>query len=602
MNVRPITAFTGGRALQKTHGHRRARTLPSGSAGAATLLALALAVTGCGSSGNSSSGNSGNNGSGNGSANGSSSGAAHSGGTLTIVANSSFGVADPAQNYTLEEWQLLIDTHDGLVQFARVAGSAGTQLVPDLATSIPKPTDGGKTYTFNIRRGIKFSNGQTMKPSDFVTTFERQFTVPGPTSFYAGIVGADKCSTKGCDLSKGAVADDKNYTLTIHLTAADPEFLDKLALPFAYVVPGNTASKLTGNNVPPGTGPYMWQSYNPNKEAVLVRNPHFRMWSSAAQPAGYPDKIIEKYGLTISDEVTQVENGQADVLYSGDQIPADRLNELNGQQYASRVHVNPLTSDFYFALNTKRPPFNNPQARQAINYAANRAGYVSIAGGSALAVPTCQILPPNFPGYKPYCPYTAGSDHTKWTGPDVTKAKQLVQQSGTAGMKVVVNSTTDSAGKALAAQMVSDLNKIGYKASSQLLTSGIQYPFIQNSTNLGKWSVAFSDWYQDYPAASDFLNVLLGCGSIHPKSDASPNIAEFCDQKIQAQMDQASSLAQTNPSASNNLWAQVDHEVTDQAPWVDLYNPKGIDFLSSRVQGYQWNPQWYILLDQLWLK
>ena len=129
-----------------------------------------------------------------------------------------------------------------------------------------------------------------MKPSDFVTTFERQFTVPGPTSFYSGIVGASACKPSHCDLSKGVVADDSAYTLTIHLTAPDPEFLDQLALPFAYVVPANTSKKLTGNNVPPGTGPYMWKSYNPNKEAVLVRNPYFKVWNADAQPAGYPDR------------------------------------------------------------------------------------------------------------------------------------------------------------------------------------------------------------------------------------------------------------------------------------------------------------------------
>ncbi len=555
----------------------------------AAVLAVVAAAAGCGGSSGSSSSTS-------------QTPAAQKGGTFTILASAAFGTADPAQNYTLEEWQLLIDTHDGLVQFKRVGGTAGTQLVPDLATSIPTPTDGGKTYTFQIRRGIKFSNGQTLKPSDFVTTFERQFTVPGPTSFYSGIVGADKCSSKHCDLSQGVVADDSAYTLTIHLTAADPEFLDKLSLPFAYAVPASTSMKLTGNNVPPGTGPYVWQSYNPNTEAVLVRNPYFHVWSAAAQPAGNPDKIVEKYGQTISDEVTAVENGQADEVWDGDVIPADRLNELNSPKYASQVHVNPLTADWYFALNTQQPPFNNLMARQAINYAADRAAYVKIAGGPSLAVPTCQILPPNFPGYKPYCPYTAGTDHTKWTTPDLAKAQQLVKQSGTAGMKVVVNSTTDETGKALAQQMVSDLDKIGYKASTQLLNASIQYPFVQNSNNSSKWNVGWSAWYQDYPAASDFLNVLLGCGSIHPHSDASPNIAAFCNKTIQAQMDKAETLGQTNATEANSIWAQVDHAVTDQAPWVDLYNPKQIDFLSARVHGYQWNPQWYILIDQLWLK
>jgi len=564
--------------------------------GAAALTALAVIVAGCGTS------SGGGGGSGSSSSPSSTAAASHKGGTFTILANSSFGVADPAQNYTLEEWQLLINTHDGLTQFKRVGGTEGTKIVPDLATALPTPTDGGKTYVFHIRPGIKFSNGTTMKPSDFVRTFERQFTVPGPTSFYSGIVGADKCTAKKCDLSKGVVADDSAMTLTIHLTAPDTEFFDKIALPFAYVVPGKTPLKLTGNNVPPGTGPYMWQSYNPNKAAVLVRNPYFKLWSKDAQPEGYPDKIIEKYGLPISEEVTQVQNGQADEVFDGDVIPSDRLAELNGAQFKNQVHVNPLTADWYFALNTKTAPFNNLKARQAINFAADRNAYVKIAGGPSLGVPTCQILPPNFPGYKPYCPYTAGSDHTKWTAPDIAKAKQLVQQSGTAGMKVVVNSATDETSKALALQMVSDLNKIGYKASTQLLTGSIQYPFVQNSNNSKKWQVAWSAWYQDYPVPSDFLNVLLGCGSIHPGSDASPNIAAFCDQAIQAKMTQASNMQLTNLAGANELWAQVDHEVTDQAPWVDLYNPKQIDFLSKRVGNYQWNPQWYILIDQLWVQ
>ncbi len=563
--------------------------------GMVALIAIAAVAVaaGCGgSSGGSSSSSSG----------GTSTASSHKGGTLTILANSSFGVADPAQNYTLQEWQLLINTHDGLVQFKRVGGTQGTQLVPDLATSLPVPTDGGKTYSFHIRRGIKFSNGTIMKPSDFVATMERQFTVPGPTSFYSGIVGASACKPSSCDLSKGIVANDTSYTLTFHLTSPDPEFLDQLALPFAYVVPASTSKKITGNNVPPGTGPYMWQSYNPNKAAVLVRNPYFHVWSAEAQPAGYPNEIVEKYGLQISDEVTQVERGAADEVFDGDVIPADRLNELNSPKYASQVHVNALTADWYMALNTRTPPFNNVKARQAINYAADRSAYVKIGGGSALAQPTCQILPPNFPAYVAYCPYTSGSSTTKWSGPNIAKAKQLVAASGTKGMKVVVNSGNDETSKALGEQMVTDLDSIGYKASGVYLADGIQYPYVQNSKNSSKWNVAWSAWYQDYPAPSDFLNVLLGCGTIHPNSDASPNIAAFCDQSIQKQITQAENESVSNPSGADAIWTKVDHEDTDQAPWVDLYNPKQIDFLSKRVGNYQWNPQWYILIDQLWVQ
>ncbi len=568
-----------------THQARRMRRRPLLYAGAA-VAAVALALAGCGA--NSSSPST------------SSSAKGHSGGVFTILANSSFGVADPAQNYTLQEWQLLIDTGDGLTAFAKVGGVPGTKVVPDLATSIPLPTNGGKTYVFHIRHGIKFSNGQTLKPSDFVTTFERQFTVPGPTSFYSGIVGASACSTKGCSLSKGVIANDSAYTLTINLTAPDPEIMDQLTLPFAYAVPASTSLKLTGNNVPPGTGPYMWKSYNPNTEAVLVRNPYFHVWSKLAQPAGYPNEIIEKYGLQVSDEVTEVENNEANEVFDGDQIPSDQLTQLNSAKYAGQVHVNTLTADWYFALNTRTAPFNNLQARQAINDAANRTAYVKIAGGPSLAVPACQILPPNFPSYKAYCPYTTGKQ-TVWSGPNVAKAKALVKASGTLGDKVVVDGTNDQVGTALAEQMVSDLNSIGYKATTQLLSTGAQYPFIQNSTNSAKWNVAWSAWYQDYPAPADFLNVLLGCNTIHPNSDASPNIAAYCNKSTQAQINKAESEEATDPSAAATLWTQIDHEDTNAAPWVDLYNPKQIDFLSKDVHGYEWNPQWYILIDQLWL-
>jgi peptide/nickel transport system substrate-binding protein len=239
-------------------------------------------------------------------------------------------------------------------------------------------------------------------------------------------------------------------------------------------------------------------------------------------------------------------------------------------------------------------------ARQAINYAANRSAYVKIAGGPSLAAPACQILPPNFPSYKPFCPYTAGAQ-TVWSGPNVAKAKQLVKASGTLGDKVVVDGTTDEVGKSLVEQMISDLDSIGYKASAQLLTNSIQYPYIQNSSNSSKWNVGWSAWYQDYPAPADFLNVLLGCNTIHPNSDASPNIAAYCNKSTQAQINKAESEEASDPSAAATLWTQIDHEDTNAAPWVDLYNPKQIDFLSKDVHGYEWNPQWYILIDRLWL-
>ena len=187
----------------------------------------------------------------------------NAGGTLVTVAKAApSGSPDPQIDYTLQEWQLLILTHDGLVGFKRAAGTEGTKIVADLATTVPKPTDGGKTYTFTLRKGIKFSNGKTLKASDVKYTFERLFKIgqsPNAGTWYNVIVGGDACvkTPKSCNLDQGVVIDDASGKVTFHLTKSDPEFLDQLSVPFAFILPTgtpNTEVKIP----PPGTGPYKW--------------------------------------------------------------------------------------------------------------------------------------------------------------------------------------------------------------------------------------------------------------------------------------------------------------------------------------------------------
>jgi peptide/nickel transport system substrate-binding protein len=527
----------------------------------------------------------------------SSTSAGAAGGTFLAVAKAApSGSPDPQIDYTLQEWQLLIFTHDGLVAFKRVGGSGGTQIVPDLATSIPNPTDGGKTYTFTIRKGIKFSNGKELKPSDVKYTFLRLFKIgqsPNAGSWYNVIVGGDACvkTPKTCNLDQGVIADDTKGTVTFHLTRGDPEFLDKLAVPFAFILPTGTPNKEV--QIPPaGTGPYKWAQYNANKQMKLVRNPFFKVWSTDAQPAGNPDVIIEKFGLSAEAQVTQVENGQADWMF--DTPPADRLNEMS-TKYPSQVFINPLTAVYYFAFNVRVPPFNNLKARQAVNYATDRNALVKIYGGPKLATPTCQILPPGFPGYKAYCPYTKNPGSGKWTAPDLAKARQLVAASGTKGAVVKVNTDTTDVDKGFGEYFIGLLNSIGYKAQPQFLSPDIQYPYCQNSKN--KVQFCWSAWSQDYPAASDFINILFGCSSFVPNSDASPNLSEFCDKGIQTQIDQALKQGITDPAGANVKWAAIDKAITNQAAWVEMFNPKNLDFLAKRVKGYQFSPQWYFLLD-----
>ncbi|QDZ15387.1 ABC transporter substrate-binding protein [Humibacter ginsenosidimutans] len=525
---------------------------------------------------------------------------AHQGGTLHLAAQSAGGTLDPQVNYTLQYWQLYQGAYDGLLTYARVGGTKSEDIVPDLATAMPTISPDGKTYTFELRKDIKFSNGKTLTTDDVVASFRRLFKVSSPNagSWYNVIVGADAClkTPATCTLNGGIVADSSAGTITFHLTQSDPEFEAQLAMPFASVLPADTAPKDAGTTPIPTTGPYYFASYSPNKALVMKRNRYFHSWSKEAAPVGYPDEIDETFGLTAEAEVTAVENGQSDWMY--DTPPSDRLSEIS-TKYASQVHVTPLTAMWYLALNTNIAPFNNESARQAINWAVDRAAIVKLYGGSSLAAPACTILPPDFPGHKDFCDYTKGGGST-WSAPDLTKAKQLVQQSGTAGQSVGVVVQNDSVNKGIGLYLVSLLNQLGYKATIKPLSNNIQYNYIQNTKNHVQLSL--TQWYQDYPAASDFLQVLLSCSSFHPNSDSSINIAGYCNRDLDAKMTAADAKGLTDQTAANAQWGDIDQQYMALSPLVPLFNPKLIDFTSSRVKNYQFSDQYYMLVDQLWLK
>ena len=141
---------------------------------------------------------------------------------------------------------------------------------------------------------------------------------------------------------------------------------------------------------------------------------------------------------------------------------------------------------------------------------------------------------------------------------------------------------------------------LGMPASVKAISSNIQFTYIQNTNN--KVQISVSQWYQDYPAPSDFLNVLLGCGTFHPGSDNSPNIAGFCDKTIQDKMNAALALSVTDPAGANKEWAVIDRMMADQAPVAVLFTPKYIDFLSKRVGNYIWSAQFYMIFDQAWVQ
>lgn len=525
---------------------------------------------------------------------------AHYGGTMKLLGVSSEGTLDPHINYTARYWPLFIYTHDGLMAFKKVGGPESAEVVPDLAEAMPEVTNDGKTYTFKLRQGIKFSNGKDLTVDDVVASFQRIFKVSSPTSgsFYSGIVGADKCLAEAetCTLEGGVTGDAATNTVTINLVAPDAEFLFKLAVPHAVIMPADTVTKDAGNQPIPGTGTYMFESYDPNASLIMVRNPHFQEWSKEAQPKGYPDRIEYTFGGTEEAAVNAILNGQADWMY--EPVPSDRLAELSVSN-PDQLRVAPLVAWWYAPMNVNIPPFDSLQARQAMNYAVDRDALVSVFGGPALAAPVCTILPPDMPGHADRCDYTADPGEF-WSAPDMEKALALVEESGTKGQKVTVVADDTSTGRAVGTYLQTVLTELGYDATVQSISGDIQFTYIQNTNNNVQISV--TQWYQDYPAPSNFLHVLFGCDSFTPGSDSSVNMSGICDKALDDRMKAAMALAATDPEAALTEWGNIDYDMMKVAPAVPLFTPKDVDLISTRLGNYEFSSQFHWLVGNSWVQ
>ncbi|MDX6515410.1 MAG: hypothetical protein QOH73_1076 [Gaiellaceae bacterium] len=486
-------------------------------------------------------------------------------------------------------------TNDGLVGFRRVGGVEGVELVPDLAVSLPTPGDGGKTYTFRIRPDIHYSNGGLVQPADFRRAIERQFELrPAPytAGYYAGIEGTRNCqSGRHCDLSAGIATDLLAHTVTFHLTTADADFLTKLALPPAFAVPAGTPGHDVGTGGVPATGPYMIASAPKSGSVKLVRNPRFREWSASAQPDGFPDVISIKLvgdpdaaGNTADTVVRTIEHGTADVAPGLlPPLTETTLGRL-ATRYPSQVHMSASAGTNYFFLNMHLPPFDDVRVRRAVNYAIDRQALAQLLGRAF--APTCQILPPNFPSYRRSCPYLPGG-----VG-GLDRARRLVQSSGTSGASVTVWVPAAGPGLTQGGFMVSVLDSLGYRARFKSVAPSSYFDRLLDPKR--PVQVGYYGWFADFPSDVSFVHDQFAC--------AAASSSGFCDPALDRQMVQAEAVQAQDPPAAAALWQKIERAILAQAPVVPTYNRQNVDFVSKRVGNYQYNPQWGVLLDQLWVR
>jgi peptide/nickel transport system substrate-binding protein len=526
----------------------------------------------------------------------------HTGGTLNIATTQKVTPAavDPSAGYLLSVQSVVYDT---LVGYKRVGGVDGSTLVPDLAVKIPTPTDGGLTYTFTLRPGLVYSDGTPVRAEDVLPSFERIFRLVTRVKLGLapyGIVGETACRTrpKSCDLSHGIEA--TGDTVSFHLTAPDPYFLFKLALPPAVVIPSSAPDSAIGTTPIPGTGPYMIESFVPGKAAMLVRNPRFHAWFQPAQPNGYPDRIEM---TTVSNEdvgVKAVEAGDTDVFGWNDDIPSNLLDEIF-TDHTSQAHPYTLAGPWAMYLNTTVAPFDDPRVRRALAFAIDRQEVQRLYPGGRSAI-TCQVIPPNFPGYLPYCPYTYRPDAAgTWRAPDLNEAQKLVTAAGTRGTPVTISSFAEFA-KA-SGVFAAALTKLGYPTTVKVIGPANNFafgPFYYYIADSDHRAQAGGFWATTDPVPSEIFQPIT-CDAFTKHDPNNLNVSEFCNAGIDAGYEDAIALEVTNPAAARQAWNALDRKITDLAPFIPVVIPTSVEVLSGRAGNYQHNPAIGILLSQLWV-
>ena len=461
-----------------------------------------------------------------------------------------------------------------LLVYSHVAGAAGGNLIPGLATTLPQISADGKTYTMSLRSGLKFSNGTPVVASDFTYGVERSLKIPwGGSSFItANVVGANAYATGKAKTISGITTNDSTGQITIHLISPYGAFSNVLAFPSFAPVPKGTPFKNEPANPPPGVGPYKFANIVPNVSYSVVRNPD---WTPIPGiPSGNVNQINVKISSNTTSNALSVLNNSADIFDFADTVPPSVLPQVQSQasdRYGKVVQA----STYYFFLNTKTKPFSSQLAREAVVVGLDRNALSRL--GSGYFIPGCYLLPPTMVGHSTQpCPY--GDPAT----PNLSKAKQLVTQSGMAGTPVTVWGEERSPRRQFIDYYTSFLNQIGFKATEKIIADATYFPTIGN-LKLNP-QTGFADWNQDFPNPVDFYGILAAGDAISPTNNQ--NFGQINDPAINAKVNSLGTLYKvpsSQLSAFAGQWQSLDNYAAQKAYFAVFGYASFPKFTSNRI-------------------
>ncbi|GAB7180877.1 ABC transporter substrate-binding protein [Kitasatospora sp. Ki12] len=495
------------------------------------------------------------------------------GGTVTFEMKGTPDSLDPGNTYYAYIYNFSRLYARPLTTFNPAAGEEGNKLVPDLAESMGQPSADGLSWTYKLRKGLKYDDGTPITSKDVKYAVERSNFAPdvnsnGPTYFHDLLVDnptpyAGPYKDKEGDLKSIETPDDT--TIVFHLQHPFADFDYLVSAPQTAPVPQakDTGADYVKHIV--SSGSFKFESYEDGKQATLVPNTN---WDKSTDPIRkqLPDKIQLKMNIDQAtiDKDLLAGNAQVDLVGGGvdPQTQAQILQNPKLKAKTDNAYGGRLV---YLAINSKVAPFDNVECRKAVQFAIDKVSVQTAEGGPIRGQIANTVLPPDIPGHQDFNLY-----ETKDNKGDEAKAKDALKACGKDGINTVLSARTERATEVAAATSIqAALKKVGINAEIQqypqgkYLTDSAGAPQFTQDHNIG---LMMMQWGADWPTGYGFLQQVVDGRAI--KASGNSNLSQLNDPSVNKLIDDAA----VNPdkAAREKIYGDIDKKVMEQAVIVPL--------------------------------
>lgn len=517
---------------------------------------------------------------------------AKSGGTMEVLQRDSYAHLDPAQIYVSDEGSLAQLLHRGLTGYKAISDDGSQhEVVGDLATDSGTTTDGGKTWKYTLKDGIKFQDGSPITSKDIRQSFERLFAPfinQGPTyiqQWLADTAGADYRKLlkdgpyKGKHLPDSVLETPDAKTVVFHFKKPHPDLPYALAMAGYAVVEAKGDTKEKYDRAPVVSGPYKVQSFKSGKSMVLVKNDQ---WDPKTDPIRH--QYVDQFNITFnqqfeaSTKALLADSGadQTGISFNN-QVDAGNLSKvLSDPKLKSRIVQGFQPYVGQMNINMSKPELKDIKVREAIAYALPITPFVRAFGGSAAMEVAGGLLSPTVSGYDPtFDPF----GKKKKPAGDPEKAKKLLQEAGKVGMKLTFGYTNTPEGQQYSTAMAAGLKKAGFDVQRQEIPAETYYDQVSKLDNT--YDIFHTAWGADWPSASTVLPPLYDGRLI---ADGAQNYSQVNDPHVNSEIDRINTI--TDPVKAAAAWESLDkYLLTKVVNVVPTGYYKQIQIAGSKVGG-----------------